>query len=116
EAGLPLYGHELGTDPDGGQIPIYAISQAPFAVSFDDDSRDFIGRDALEKQAAVKKRYKAGDFSDTAALPKIVRQFKLSDRSAGFPAGPWCRIGYACPTLMGYNLETNKPGERLDCV
>ena len=79
EAGLPLYGHELGTDPDGGQIPIYAISQAPFAVSFDDDSRDFIGRDALEKQAAVKKRYKAGDFSDTAALPKIVRQFKLSD-------------------------------------
>ncbi|MHC4761593.1 MAG: glycine cleavage system aminomethyltransferase GcvT [Planctomycetota bacterium] len=70
EAGLPLYGHELGTDPDGGQIPIYAISQAPFAVSFDDDSRDFIGRDALEKQAAVKKRYKAGDFSLAGTLWK----------------------------------------------
>ena len=79
EAGLPLYGHELGMGIDENEIPIFAIPQAPFAVSFDDESRDFLGRNALEKQAAAKKRYKAGDFSDTAALPKIVRQFKLSD-------------------------------------
>jgi aminomethyltransferase len=80
EAGLPLYGHELGDGPDGGEIPIYAIGQAPFAVSFEDMDRAFVGRDALERQAATKQRYKAGDFSDTAALPKVVRQVRLIDK------------------------------------
>jgi aminomethyltransferase len=80
EAGLPLYGHELGTGPEGGQIPIYAIGQAPFAVSFEDMDRAFVGRDALERQAAAKQQYKAGDFSDTAALPKVVRQVRLIDK------------------------------------
>ncbi len=80
EAGLPLYGHELGTGPDGGEIPIYAIGQAPFAVSFEDMDRAFVGRNALERQAAAKQRYKAGDFSDTAVLPKVVRQVRLIDK------------------------------------
>jgi aminomethyltransferase len=80
EAGLPLYGHELGVGPDGGQIPIYAIGQAPFAVSFEDMDRAFVGRDALQRQAAAKQRYKAGDFSDAAALPKVVRQVRLIDK------------------------------------
>jgi aminomethyltransferase len=80
EAGLPLYGHELGVGPDGGQIPIYAIGQAPFAVSFEDMDRAFVGRDALQRQAAAIQRYKAGDFSDAAALPKVVRQVRLIDK------------------------------------
>jgi aminomethyltransferase len=80
EAGLPLYGHELGTDKDGCEIPIFAISQAPFAVSFDDPNRRFIGRAALEKQAAARQRYKDGDFSDTTALPKVVRQIQLLEK------------------------------------
>ncbi|MEN8128305.1 MAG: glycine cleavage system aminomethyltransferase GcvT [Planctomycetota bacterium] len=80
EAGLPLYGHELGTAPDGSEMPVFTIPLAAFAVSFEDASRKFIGRDALEQQAAARQRYKNGDFSDTAALPKVVRQFKLSDR------------------------------------
>ncbi len=33
EAGLPLYGHELGTDPEGQAIPIFACALARFAVS-----------------------------------------------------------------------------------
>lgn len=80
EVGLPLYGHELGIGRDGNEIPIYAVPQARFAVSFRDKSRDFIGRAALEKQAAAKQRYKGGDFLDTSALPKIVRQFRLLDK------------------------------------
>ena len=36
EAGFPLYGHELGTAPDGSTIPIFAIPMARFAVSFSD--------------------------------------------------------------------------------
>lgn len=80
EAGLPLYGHELGKGRDGHEIPVFTIAQAPFAVSFEDPNRNFIGRSVLEKQAVARQRYKAGDFSDTALLPKVVRPFKLSDR------------------------------------
>lgn len=80
EAGLPLYGHELGIGKDDMEIPVFAIPQAPFAVSFDDENRNFIGRPDLKKQAAAKKRYKAGDFSDTEALPKVVRKLRLLDK------------------------------------
>ena len=34
EAGLPLFGHELGKDPAGKEIPIFACPLARFAVSF----------------------------------------------------------------------------------
>ena len=34
ESGLPLYGHELGQDPEGKEIPIFALSLARFGVSF----------------------------------------------------------------------------------
>lgn len=80
EAGLPLYGHELGKAGDGSEIPIYAISQARFATDFEDRGRAFIGRDALQAQAAARVRYKAGDFSDTAALSKVIRQIRLLDK------------------------------------
>jgi len=80
EAGLPLYGHELGMGKDGKEIPIFAIPLAAFAVSFEDETRNFVGRAALEQQAAAKQRYKAEDFSDTAAVPKIVRQVRLLDK------------------------------------
>ncbi|MCI0499043.1 MAG: glycine cleavage system aminomethyltransferase GcvT [Planctomycetales bacterium] len=80
EAGLPLYGHELGIGKDGREIPVYAIPQAAFAISFDDPNRKFIGRPLLEKQAQARQRYKAGDFSDTGVLPKVVRQMRLLDK------------------------------------
>ena len=32
EAGLPLYGHELGEDPEGNEIPVFANHLARFAV------------------------------------------------------------------------------------
>lgn len=34
EAGLPLYGHEMGLDPTGEEIPVFAVSLARFAISF----------------------------------------------------------------------------------
>jgi aminomethyltransferase len=115
EAGLPLYGHELGPRAEGSEIPVYAIPQAPFAVSFDDADRAFFGRVALEQQAAAKKRYKAGDFSDTMALPKIVRQFRLSDNGIardgasvfyeGKPVG-WVTSGTMIPYWQ-YEIEAN---------
>ena len=44
EAGLPLYGHELGSDPAGQEIPIFACPLVKFAVSFSPVKNDFIGK------------------------------------------------------------------------
>jgi aminomethyltransferase len=49
EAGLPLYGHELGTDPEGNEIPIFANDLARFAVR-PAGAGDYVGRAALEAQ------------------------------------------------------------------
>jgi aminomethyltransferase len=51
EAGLPLYGHELGFDPQGKEIPIYAVpSAARLAMSFSRLKGEFIGKDILKRQ------------------------------------------------------------------
>ncbi len=59
EAGLPLYGHELGQDPDGREIPIFANALAAFAVRTTGRS-DYIGGKALDRQreefTAIKRR------------------------------------------------------------
>ncbi len=88
EAGLPLYGHELGIDQDGNEIPIFAISLARFAVSFAEEKRSMIGRKALEAQFAASSRILNRDFSDVSTLPRRVRPIALTGRGvlrAGFP-------------------------------
>ena len=50
EAGLPLYGHELGLDREGKEFPIYAVSAAWPAVSFSPLKGESIGKEALRKQ------------------------------------------------------------------
>ncbi len=52
EAGLPLYGHEMGEAADGSEIPIFAVSLARFAVSLKEEKGDFIGKAALAEQKA----------------------------------------------------------------
>ena len=49
EAGLPLYGHELGPGPDGRDIPLFANSLARFAVRTN-EACDFVGGPALKAQ------------------------------------------------------------------
>ena len=71
EAGLPLYGHELGTDPEGDPIPILAAPRARLAVSFSSSKGDHVGRDVLERQHECLRRITSGDSSDRAALPRI---------------------------------------------
>ncbi|MDO4572259.1 MAG: glycine cleavage system aminomethyltransferase GcvT [Clostridia bacterium] len=80
EAGLPLYGHELGRDRDGGVIPIFAVPLAKFAVSFSPQKGDFVGRAALEEQFAAFSRIQNRDFSNNAALPKLIRPVALLER------------------------------------
>ena len=80
EAGLPLYGHEMGTAPDGSEIPIFAVSLAKFAVSFAPQKGDFIGREALKRQAETKARILNRDYSDMTELPRRIRPITLLDR------------------------------------
>ena len=80
EASFPLYGHEMGTAPDGTEIPIFAVPLAKFAVSFSQQKGDFIGRAALERQHRAFVRYMDRDFSDMSALPRRIAPIALLDR------------------------------------
>lgn len=52
EAGLPLYGHEMGEDHAGNEMPIFAVSLSRFAVSFAEEKGDFVAKDILADQKA----------------------------------------------------------------
>ncbi len=88
EACLPLYGHDMGDDPEGKEIPIFAVPLAKFAVSFAPQKGDFIGREPLAKQYEAFKRIQNRDFSDTADLPRRILPITLLDKGvmrAGMP-------------------------------
>ncbi len=82
EGMLPLYGDEMGVDEDGNPMPIFALALARFAVSFDEAKGDFVGRKALEAQAAAQASFRAKEYSPEAmaVLPKRVRPIALMDR------------------------------------
>ena len=87
EAGLPLFGHELGKDPAGAEIPIFACPLARFAVSFSPLKGAFVGREALATQFAAYKKIKDEDYDSIADLPRIVMPFALRGKGiarAGF--------------------------------
>ena len=80
EAGLPLYGHELGPDKDGRPIPIFACSLARFAVSFASLKGDYIGREALARQFAAWKRIQRQDYTRNKDLPQLVMPIAISGK------------------------------------
>jgi aminomethyltransferase len=97
EAGLPLYGHELGLDPEGREIPIFACGLARFAVSFAELKGEFVGRAALLRQSRALRGFLNRDFSGLPDLPRRVQPIALLDKGvaragarvmrAGSPAG-----------------------------
>lgn len=101
EAMLPLYGDEMGIDEEGKEMPIFGLALARFAVSFDESKGDFIGRKALEKQAAAQTafREKRGTAQDLIDLPKRVRPIALLDRG-----------------VMRHGMEIFQNGEKIGCV
>ena len=80
EAGLPLYGHELGMDAEGREIPIFASKLSKFAVSFSPLKKDFIGREALAEQFTALGRITDRDFSHTQALPRMVMALAVTGK------------------------------------
>ena len=80
EAALPLYGHEMGLDPSGKPMPIFAVPLAKFAVSFSPQKGEYIGRAALSEQYEAYKRIMNRDFGGNAALPRRIQPITLIDR------------------------------------
>jgi aminomethyltransferase len=81
EAGLPLYGHELGDDPDGNEIPIYAVAAARGAVSFVADKGDFIGREALAWQEEAYREQVLPRRGRPAELPRLVQSLAVVEQA-----------------------------------
>jgi aminomethyltransferase len=72
EAGLPLYGHELGTDPDGKEIPIFANDLARFAVR-PAGTGDYTGCAALEAQREEHIEIRRGTLKTPLAARVLKR-------------------------------------------
>ncbi|RJQ86933.1 MAG: glycine cleavage system aminomethyltransferase GcvT [Desulfobacteraceae bacterium] len=80
EAGLPLYGHELGLDPEGRPIPIFANGLARFAVSFAPLKGEFIGQPALQRQFQAVQQFMRGRFEALPDLPRRIYCIELIDK------------------------------------
>jgi len=80
EAGLPLYGHELGRDPAGEEIPVFAAPASRFGVKFVPEKGEFIGKAALFDQFGALQAFKERDFSRIDALPRRVRPIVLTEK------------------------------------
>ena len=78
EASLPLYGHELGDDADGNEIPIFASPASRLGVDLSTD-RHFVGRAALEAQQRT--------------LPKRIRSVALLGRGVARPGAAVTKDG-----------------------
>jgi len=89
EAGMPLYGHELGVRDSGEDIPVFSIPLAKLAVSFADAKGDYIGRDALKRQFDALKRIVNREFSDITDLPWKINTIAMLEK--GIPRAG-CRI------------------------
>jgi aminomethyltransferase len=114
EAVLPLFGHELGNDPDGKEIPIFACPLARLAVSFSPLKSAFVGKEALAIQFAAFQKINNEDYSSIEDLPRIVMPFALRGKGiarAGFRVfkGPE-EIGFVTSGTMVPYWKTSGAG------
>ncbi|MFC2012866.1 glycine cleavage system aminomethyltransferase GcvT [Chloroflexota bacterium] len=95
EAGYPLYGHELGNDIEGKEIPIFALPTARFAVSFSEIKGEFTGRRTLMRQAEEVRLREEGQLDTPAEqllVPRVIMPLAI-------PGGSIARPG--CPVFVG---------------
>ena len=89
EASLPLYGHEMGMDPSGNEIPLFACPLSLFAVRFAPAKGAFTGKEALLRQLeALGRLNNTGNNATSGALPRLIHPFALLGKGiarAGFP-------------------------------
>ena len=80
EAGLPLYGHELGRDPEGKDMPLFTFPFARIGVSFSPVKGEFIGREPLARQFEALGRIMKRDCSMRTVLPRIIQPVAVAGR------------------------------------
>ena len=80
EAGMPLYGHEFGLDPEGREIPAFAFPLTSVAVSFSLRKGDFIGRTALRAQFEEVRKLRTGRYKPSEILPRRILPLALKDK------------------------------------
>ncbi len=116
EAGLPLYGHELGDDLSGRQIPIFACRLAKLAVSFSPLKGDFVGKDALRKQFEAFKRIEKGDSSLIEDLPRVIMPVAVTGKGIARAGNkvfmPGKEVGYVTSGTMVPYLTCQGQGLR----
>ncbi len=123
EAALPLYGHELGMDPEGNVIPIFACPLAKFAVSFSPLKGDFVGKAALEKQFEDFKAIVHLGSGPFRHLPRVIRPVALIDKGVlragcrmfqGEATIGWVTSGTMVPfwKTVGSGLQMRFTGEK----
>ena len=114
EAGLPLYGHELGLDADGRSIPIFACNLARFAVSFSPLKGEFVGRQPLSRQFEAFKRIADRNYSLRANLPRLIQPFELLGKGIARAAAGVYRggrnVGYVTSGTMVPYWQTEGVG------
>jgi aminomethyltransferase len=88
EAGLPLYGHELGEDAAGNEIPIFSNFLAPVGVR--GAAEDFIGQSALARQRAEYEHIRRGELTtpvEARLLTHLVQPLAVFDGRKPLRAG-----------------------------
>lgn len=107
EAGLPLYGHEMGEDHSGKDMPIFAVSLAKFAVSFAEEKGDFVARDILlaQKENGTEKKVMPIALKDRGVM-RAGMDIYLNGEHVG-----WVTSG----TMVPY-YEFDENGNILDTV
>ncbi len=88
ESGLPLYGHELGPDIDGSDIPIFANSLATWGVR--GPGGEFIGHADLDRQRAEYEAIKRDELDtpiDERRLTHLVQPIAVFDGRKPLRAG-----------------------------
>ena len=118
EAGLPLYGHELGLDINGQEIQIFSVPLAKFAVSFAEAKGDYIGRKALLKQFEALQIIMNRDFSNLEDLQRMLKPIALTEKGIarnGFKVYKnEVNIGFVTSGTMVPYFKTE--GEGLDTI
>lgn len=119
EAGLPLYGHELGIAPDGTEIPVFSSHLAALSIDFSDEKGDYVGRSSLVRQKAARDKFAQGDFSAISDLPVMCKPIALVSRGVAragsrvFKGGEysgWVSSGTAIPYFQQMAASDAEPG------
>ncbi len=100
EAGLPLYGHELGSDVEGNEIPVFALPAARFAVSFSRTRGEFTGREALMKQFQEIKLRQEDQLNTSKERRLVPKTMVLMSIYGGGVARAGCPV-YVDEILVG---------------